>query len=87
LRQHYSEVCGYFRPTAAGNIAQWHLSERFVGAPVLGNTFIIDNPPMDRVFAAGGAATGVQYLFDINIEMDATRPMPLYGVPAQLGRF
>ena len=86
LRTRYSDVVGLFRPTAAGNIAGWHLSEQFVGAPVLGSTFIKESPPMGRILAAG-TQSGQQFLFDINIEVDATRPLPLYGIPAQLGRF
>lgn len=87
LRQRYSEVTGRFRPTAASNIAQWHLSQQFVGAPVLGETFINEDPPMARVLAAGGAAAGVEYLFDIVIDVDATRPLPVHGTPVMLGRF
>jgi hypothetical protein len=85
LRQRYSEVTGMFRPTTAANIAQWHLSQQFVGAPVLGPTFINDNPPMSRVMPTG--ASNLYYLVDINISADFTRPMPMFGVPAQLGRF
>lgn len=87
LRTRFSEVVGLFRPTSAGNIAQWHLSQQFTAAPVLGPTFIQDTPPMSRVLAAGAGANNMQYLFDINIQMDATRPLPLFGVPATLGRF
>lgn len=87
LRTHYSEVTGLFRPYVTGNIAQWHLSQRFTVAPVLGQTFIEDTPDMSRVFAAGALANGQQYLFDININVEAVRPVPMFGVPAQLGRF
>lgn len=87
LRQRYSEVTSLFRPTAAGNIDEWHISEKFLTPPVLGPTFIEDNPPMSRVLAASTEANGQQFLFDINIEMNAVRPVPVYGVPAQLGRF
>lgn len=87
LRTRYSEVTGLFRPTSAGNIDEWHLSQQFSVAPTLGDTFIRDTPPMSRVLAAGAAAAGMQYLADIVIEMDAVRPVPVYGTPAQLGRF
>jgi len=87
MRQMYSQVTSRFRPTAASNIDEWHLSQQFVGAPVLGDTFIGDDPPMARVLAAGGAAAGVQYLFDIVCDVEATRPIPAYGTPVMLGRF
>lgn len=86
LRQRYSQVTGLFRPTTAGNIAQWHLSQQ-LASPTLGSTFIEDAPPMTRVLAAGSLANGQQYLMDIDVHMDAVRPVPTFGVPAQLGRF
>lgn len=86
-RTRTSEVTGMFRPTTTGNIAQWHLSERFTAAPVLGNTFIQDNPDMTRVLAAGGSANNLQYLADILFRREAVRPVPMYGTPVTLGRF
>lgn len=88
-RTRTSEVTGAFRPTYASNIDEWHLSEQFSGAPVLGQTFIEDNPPMDRVLAAGATArtTFTQYLADILIRREAVRPLPMYGTPVRLGRF
>lgn len=87
LRTRYSEVTGLFRPTAAGAIDEWHLSQEFTVAPTLGNTFIRDNPPMSRVLSAGSGADGQQYLADILVQVEATRPVPVYGTPVQLGRF
>ncbi|AXH77356.1 MAG: major capsid protein [Microviridae sp.] len=87
LRTHYSRVTGRFRPTAASNIDEWHLSQLFSPAPTLGQTFIEDTPPMDRVFAAGGAAAGQQYLADVHIRVEMVRPLPMYGTPVGLGRF
>lgn len=86
-RQRVSEVAGLFRPTTAGNIDEWHLSQQFTAAPTLGQTFIEDTPPMTRVLAAGAAANNMQYLADILIRRDAVRPLPMYGTPALLGRF
>lgn len=86
-RTRTSEVTGLFRPTSTGNIAQWHLSQQFLSAPVLGNDFIIDNPPMARVLAAGALAVNQQYLADIHIKRNAVRPIPSYGTPVTLGRF
>lgn len=85
-RTRTSEVTGMFRPTTAANIAAWHLSQQFSPAPVLGQTFVEDSPPMSRVLQ-GGANTNQQYLADFLINRVATRPLPLYGTPATLGRF
>jgi len=86
-RTRTSEVTGLFRPTAAGNIDEWHLSQQFGAAPVLGATFIEDSPPMSRVLLAGATATNQQYLGDFFIRREATRPIPMFGTPATLGRF
>lgn len=87
LRTHYSTVAGLFRPTAAGNVDEWHLSQFFSPAPTLGQTFIEDTPPMTRVLAAGGAAAGQQYLADVHVQCEMTRPIPVFGTPVGLGRF
>ncbi|AXH76700.1 MAG: major capsid protein [Microviridae sp.] len=83
-RTRYSEVRGMFRSTTASNIDEWHLAEQFASPPVLGSTFIQDTPPMARILPA--ANTNQQYLADIHIRRDATRPIPQYGIPVTLGR-
>lgn len=85
-RQRMSEVTGMFRPTTAASIDQWHLSQEFTAAPVLGATFIQEDPPMARILAAG-ASTNQQYLADIMIHREAVRPLPAFGTPALMGRF
>lgn len=86
LRQRESEVVGLFRSTAASNIDEWGTWEQFGSAPVLGQTFLQDNPPMSRILAAG-ASTNQQFLGDLLIERIATRPLPVHGTPTTLGRF
>nr|QJB20327.1 MAG: major capsid protein [Microvirus sp.] len=86
-RTRTSEVTGQFRSTAAGTLDPWHLGQRFTGGPVLDQNFIIDDPPMSRVLAAGVLAANQQYLADILIQRDATRPLPMYSTPSNLGRF
>jgi len=85
-RTRVNEVVGLFRPTSAGNIDEWHLSQQLAAAPALNDTFMQDNPPMSRILAAG-ASTNQQYLADIHIRREATRPIPMFGTPATLGRF
>lgn len=86
-RTRTSMVSGLFRTGVAGSIDSWHLVQNFATAPTLGQTFIEDSPPMDRVLAAGAAANGVQYLADILVSRNATRPLTAYGTPLSLGRF
>lgn len=89
LRTKTSEVTGMFRSTSANNIDQWHLAQEFTTAPLLNETFIQENPPMSRVLAAGNLPSnyGMQFLADISFKRRAVRPIPVTGVPAQLGRF
>lgn len=86
-RTRTSEVTGQFRSTAAGTLDPWHLAQRFASPPVLDQSFIVDEPPMARVLAAGALSVNQQYLADILIQRDATRPLPMYSTPSNLGRF
>lgn len=82
-----SRVAGLFRPTVANNIDEWHLSQLFEPAPTLGQTFIEDSPPMDRILEAGGLASQQQYLADVHIRRTKVSPISMYGTPVGLGRF
>lgn len=82
-----SQVTGLFRSTSAGTLDAWHLAQRFTSLPVLGQSFIEENPPLSRVLAVGAAANGAQFLFDSFFDIRATRPMPLYSVPGMIDHF
>lgn len=88
-RTRYSEVTGRFRTTVPTNLAAWHVAQNFSSAPVLGQTFIEDTPPMSRILAAGATAESLvqEYLADILVQREAVRPLPMFGTPATLGRF
>lgn len=86
MRGRYSEVTGFFRPGVPGTLDPWHLAQRFIAAPVLGDAFVREEPPMARVLA-GTVATGQQYLANILCRRVATRPLPMFSTPASLGRF
>ena len=83
----YSDVTGLMRSLATGTLDAWHLAQRFAALPTLNTAFLIDDPPMTRVLAAGAAAVDQQYLADIQINRNAVRPIPTFGTPASLGRF
>ena len=82
-----SEITGLFRCTAAGTLDPWHLAQRFTALPVLGDTFIQENPPVSRVLAVGAGANGAQFIFDAVFSNQAARPMPLYSVPGLIDHF
>jgi len=79
-----SMVTGEFRSNFAQSLDSWHLAQDFASAPVLDSTFIVENPPVDRVIAV---TTEPHFLFDSYIKMRCTRPMPVYGVPGLIDHF
>ena len=79
-----SLITGEFRSSAAESLDIWHLSQDFGTRPVLGDTFITDKPPIDRIIAV---PTEPQFLFDSIISLRCARPMPLYGVPGMIDHF
>lgn len=85
-----SKITGLFRSNvSAGNttLDYWHLSQNFSALPTLGNTFIVDNPPMDRVSQVTSAGGAPHFLGDFYFQYHCARPMPVYGVPGMIDRF
>ncbi len=79
-----SQITGIMRPDAAGTLAAWHLSQDFATLPVLDDTFIQDNPPIDRVIAVPAEP---HFILDAYFSMRCARPMPLYGIPGLIDHF
>jgi len=80
-----SLITGEFRSTYSSTLDSWHLSQEFGSLPTLGDTFIKEDVPMDRVKAAGSNVP--DFIFDSYIKLKCARPMPLYGVPGMLDHF
>ncbi len=79
-----SMITGLMRSNATGSLDAWHLSQDFGSLPVLGDTFIQENPPLDRVIAVPSEPA---FIFDAHFSMKCARPMPLYGVPGLIDHF
>jgi len=79
-----SQITGKFRSTASGTLDSWHLSQKFVSLPTLGDTFIKDIPPISRVIAV---PTQPEFIYDSYVSLRCVRPMPVYGVPGMGDRF
>ena len=79
-----SQITGLFRSTASDSLDAWHLSQEFASLPMLNDTFIEDNPPIDRVIAVPSEP---HFIFDGHFSMRCARPMPLYGVPGLIDHF
>lgn len=78
-----SKICGKFRSDYATSLDAWHLSEDFAAAPLLNDTFIQSNPPVDRVVAVPSEP---HFISDWYFDLESIRPMPLHGVPGLLDR-
>lgn len=79
-----SLITGLFRSQAPQSLHSWHLAQQFTTAPVLGDTFIQENPPLDRCIAVPSEP---HFLFDSYFSLRCTRPMPVYGVPGLIDHF
>ncbi|AZL82969.1 major capsid protein [Apis mellifera associated microvirus 18] len=79
-----SLVTGKFRSDASGSLDVWHLAQDFTGLPVLGDTFIQEDPPVDRVIAVPSEP---HFLLDSAINLKCARPMPVYSVPGLIDHF
>ena len=79
-----STITGAFRSNAAAPLDAWHLSQEFATRPVLNNTFINENPPVDRVIAVPSEP---HFIFDSYFKLHCTRPMPTYSVPGMIDHF
>ena len=80
LRYKPSKVTGLFRPTTAGTLELWHLSEKFTALPTLGQTFIEDQTEtvLDTRVAVN---TEPDWYFDAWFDYKCARPFPVFGVP------
>jgi len=79
-----STISGKLRSTASGTLDLWHLAQKFTSLPTLGDTFIKESPPVDRVVAVN---TEPQILMDCYFKLKCARPMPTYSVPGLIDHF
>lgn len=79
-----SVITGQFRSTYAQSLDTWHLSQEFENLPVLGDEFIVDEPPIDRVIAVSSEP---HFIYDSYIDLTCARPMPVYSVPGLIDHF
>jgi hypothetical protein len=79
-----STIHGKLRSTAPGTLDLWHLAQKFTSLPTLGDTFIKETPPVDRVVAVN---TEPQILMDCYHKLICARPMPTYSVPGLIDHF
>ena len=79
-----SIITGKMRSNSGTSLDTWHLAQDFASLPVLGENWIIDQPPISRVVAV---PTEPDFLFDAFFDYKCVRPMPTYGVPGLIDHF
>lgn len=79
-----SIITGKFRSQATGSLDVWHLAQDFASLPALNSTFILENPPLDRVIAVPSEP---HFLLDTFFNLKCARPMPVYSVPGLMDHF
>jgi len=79
-----SSITSSMRSKATASLDAWHLSQDFESLPVLGDQFIRDTPPIDRIIAVEDEP---HFIFDAYFSLRCARPMPLYGVPGLIDHF
>ena len=62
----------------------WHLAQNFENRPLLNESFIEDNPPLERVLAV---TSEPQIILDVYFDLKCARPMPVYSVPGLIDHF
>ena len=73
-----SLITSKFRSDDPQSLDIWHLAQDFPSLPVLGATFIEEDPPVERILAV---LSEPQLLFDAFFDYKSIRPMPVYGIP------
>lgn len=73
-----SQITGLFRSNHPQSLDVWHLSQDFATLPVLNQSFIESNTPVDRVIAVPAEP---HFILDSYIQMRCARPMPVQSVP------
>ena len=84
MRYYPSKITGKMRSSDPLTLDAWHLSQEFGSLPTLSDTFIQENPPIDRVVAVN---TEPDFRLDCYIQAVTARPMPTYSVPGLIDHF
>lgn len=79
-----SRVAGEMRSTAPTSLDVWHLGDNYSEVPVLQSDWIFeDKANVDRALQITSDVAN-QFWADFYIQVEATRPMPLYSIPGLL---
>lgn len=73
-----SRITGLFNSGVAASLDVWHVAQDFSALPVLNDSFIREDPPIDRVIAV---QTEPHFLCDMYFNFHYTCALPTHGVP------
>ena len=79
-----SKLTGLMRSNAAQSLDTWNLAQEFGALPALNESFIEENPPVERIVAVTDEP---HFIMDSFQTLHHVRPMPTYSVPGQIDRF
>jgi hypothetical protein len=79
-----SLITSTFRSSHSASLDAWHLSQEFASLPTLGDTFIQENPPLDRTLRT---TTEPHFIFDSYTSLKCARPIPVKGTPGLIDHF
>lgn len=79
-----SKITGQFRSNAATPLDSWHVAQEFASRPLLNESFMEEDPPIDRVVAVPSEP---HFLFDSFAQFRCTRALPTYSVPGMIDHF
>jgi hypothetical protein len=83
-RYKQSKITGKLRSNDLASLDAWHLGIEFGAQPTLDDTYIQEDPPIDRVIATPSEP---HFIFDSFFNINATRPLPVYSIPGLTDRF
>lgn len=82
-----SKITGLMRSYVTGTnttLNYWHLAQDWASRPTLNQTFIEENPPLERVIASSEEP---EIFMDAFFQMSHVRAMPIYSVPGFVDHF
>ncbi len=82
-----SYVSGMLYSGASESLDYWHLGQYFDDLPLLNQSFIEENVPMDRVIAVNTSSETPQFILDFDFHYECARPMPVRSIPGLVDHF
>lgn len=79
-----SQISGKFMSLSNTPLDSWHLSQEFLTRPTLSQTFIEENPPLDRVIQVD---TEPHFILDTYFDYKHARCIPTFGTPGLIDHF